>query len=191
VIVKILDEPISQLRLHEAISIAFQVDNLLEVSTPEGGMGGITLREQVVDPPYVKDYDAIKGEGPARWLTRFDTTNWGLVAAYFDGDRVGGAVIAYDSANVDLQENRSGLAVLWDIRVDPAVRGVGVGRQLFRAVEARARERHCTQLEVETQNVNVPACHFYRKLGCSIRSIDRFAYPNLPMEVRLLWLKDL
>jgi ribosomal protein S18 acetylase RimI-like enzyme len=190
-IVQILEEPISQLGLQEAISIAFQVDRLLEVSTPDGGIGGITLREHVVDPPYMKDYDAIKDEGPTRWLARFDTTNWGLVAAFIDGNRVGGAVIAYDSAGVDLLENRSDLAALWDIRVSPALRRAGVGRQLFRAVETWACERHCTQLEVETQNVNVPACHFYRRMGCSIRSIDRFAYPNLPTEVKLVWLKDL
>jgi GNAT superfamily N-acetyltransferase len=190
-VVQILDEPMSQLSLHGAISIAFQVDRILEVSTPDGGMGGITLREQIVYPPFVKDYDAIKGKGPARWLTRFDTTNWGLIAAYVNGDRIGGAVIAHDAADVDLLENRTDLAVLWDIRVEPAERGVGVGRQLFRAVEAWARARRCTQLEVETQTNNVPACHFYRKMGCSIRSIDRFAYPNLPTEVRLLWMKDL
>lgn len=50
-VVLILDESMSQLNRHGAISIAFQVDSLLEVSAPGGGMGGITLREQVVNPP--------------------------------------------------------------------------------------------------------------------------------------------
>lgn len=92
---------------------------------------------------------------------------------------------------VDLLERRIDLAVLWDIHVEPATRGVGVGRLLFQAAEEWARERHCTRLEVETQNVNVPACRFYLKMGCVLRSIDRFAYPNLPAEVGLLWLKEL
>jgi hypothetical protein len=37
----------------------------------------------------------------------------------------------------------------------------------------------------------VPACRFYQKMGCTLGAIDRFAYPGLPAEVRLLWWKAL
>jgi hypothetical protein len=30
-----------------------------------------------VADPYVKDYDAIEGEGPSRWAKRFDVSTWG------------------------------------------------------------------------------------------------------------------
>ena len=191
VIVEIRDEPVTELAQHGSISIAFEVDRLLEVLTPEGGIGGITLRERIVEHPYAKDYDAIKGEGPQRWLTRFDLKNCGLKAAYVDGKRVGGAVIAFDTPGIYLLDDRNDLAELWDLRVEPAMRGLGVGRSLFLAAEQWARERRCTQLQVETQNVNVSACHFYLRMGCELRGIDRFAYPDLPTEVRLLWLKYL
>jgi GNAT superfamily N-acetyltransferase len=161
VVIEILDEPLSNLPEHGAIPIAFRVDSVLQALPPEGGMGGTTLHEQIVDHPYVKDYDAIKGEGPMRWLGRFDVTNWGLKAAYVDGKRIGGAVIAYDTSNVDLLEHRTDLAVLWDLRVEPMMRRFGVGRSLFSAAEEWARERQCTQLQIETQNINVPACRFY------------------------------
>jgi GNAT superfamily N-acetyltransferase len=157
----------------------------------ERGLGGIAFREQIVAHPYVKDYDAIEGEGPERWLGQFDVTNWGLLAAYVDGQRIGGAVIAHDAANVDLLERRTDLAALWDLRVEPAMRRFGVGRALFSAAEVWARERRCTQLQLETQNINVPACRFYLNMNCWLRSIDRFAYPNLPTEIRLLWIKEL
>ena len=36
-----------------------------------------------------------------------------------------------------------------------------------------------------------PACRFYAKQGCELAAIHRFAYPELPNEVQLLWYKDL
>jgi GNAT superfamily N-acetyltransferase len=191
VIVEILDEPLSKLSEHGAIPIAFHVESVLELLLVERGLGGIALREQIVDHPYVKDYDAIEGEGPVRWLRQFDVSNWGLLAAYVDGKRIGGAVVAHDTANVDLLERRSDLAALWDLRVEPAMRRFGVGRALFSAAEVWARERQCAYFQIETQNTNVPACRFYLNMNCGLRSIDRFAYPHLPTESRLLWIKEL
>lgn len=189
--IEIIDEPMSKLPEHGAISISFQVESVLEVNPLEGGLGGMALDERIVDHPYIKDYDAIKGEGPSRWLTEFDLTNWGLLAAYVEGRRIGGAVIAHNTADVDLLERRTDLAALWDLRVEPAMRRSGVGRSLFAAAEDWARERQCTELQIETQNVNVPACRFYLSMNCALRSIDRLAYPDLPDEARLLWIKEL
>ncbi|HTZ92435.1 MAG TPA: hypothetical protein VMB74_08580 [Streptosporangiaceae bacterium] len=38
---------------------------------------------------------------------------------------------------------------------------------------------------------DIRACRFYRKMGCTLGAIDRFAYPDLPGEVQLLWWKPL
>jgi GNAT superfamily N-acetyltransferase len=189
VTIEILDEPLSRLQEHCTIPIAFQVDNVLQACLVDGGLGGITLRERIVDQPYVKDYDA--GEGPTRWLTQFDTSHWGFLAAYIDGERIGGAVIAFNSPSVDLLERRTDLAALWDLRVKPRIRRSGVGGALFSAAEEWARERECAELLIETQNTNVPACRFYLDMGCSLRSIDRLAYLDIPEETRLLWVKGL
>jgi len=80
---------------------------------------------------------------------------------------------------------------LWDLRVVPEARGRGVGSALFAAAEGWAATRGCRWLKVETQNVNVPACQFYARVGCGLGGISRFAYPDLPDEVRLLWYKSL
>ncbi|MHB1533495.1 MAG: GNAT family N-acetyltransferase [Acidimicrobiales bacterium] len=112
--------------------------------------------------------------------------------AAYDGDRrVGGAVIAFQSAEVWLLEGRADLAALWDLRVLPEIRNRGVGSQLFHAVEAWARARGCRQLMIETQNINVPASRFYRRMSCTLGGINRFAYPARPHETQLLWFKDL
>jgi GNAT superfamily N-acetyltransferase len=167
------------------------VERRFDVSLINGGLGGMTFSEAHVQEPWIKDYDAIKGEGPTRWVKRFDVTNWGLIAAHNDGRRVGGAVVAFNTAGVNLLEGRSDLAVLWDIRVHPDDRSAGVGTMLFRSAEMWARARDCRSLKIETQNINVPACRFYRRMGCELGSIDRYAYPDLPHEVQLTWFKEL
>ena len=58
---------------------------------------------------------------------------------------------------------------------------------LFRAAEDRARARHCVELKVETQNINVPACRFYAQLRCTLKSVRFDAYPDLVNEIQLLW----
>ena len=86
---------------------------------------------------------------------------------------------------------RSDVAVMWDVRVAPDARGRGVGAALFGAAAAWAAARGARLLMAETQNVNVPACRFYARQGCVLGAIDRFAYPSLPHEARLLWFRDL
>jgi GNAT superfamily N-acetyltransferase len=181
----------SRLDDHATISIAFSVDRILEVLILEAGRGGVRLSEVAVESPWVKDYDAIKGEGPTRWRTRFDTSNWGLLAAHDGGDRIGGAVIACNTANVHMLEGQRDVAVLWDLRVRADVRSSGVGTSLFRAAEEWSLSKGCRTLKVETQNINLPACRFYARMGCELGAIDRYAYPDFPEETQLVWFKGL
>ena len=176
---------------HAAISIAFVVDQILEVTLLDGGLGGMSLTQTAVTGPYVKDYDAIEGAEPPCWPRRFDVSNWGLICARRDGTSVGGAVIATKTAGLYMLGGRDDVAVLWDIRVSPQERGGGVGSALFRAAVDWAGARGFRWLKIETQNVNVPACRFYHTMGCTLGSIDRFAYPGQPAEVQLLWWKPL
>lgn len=188
---RVVAEPIGRLGEHATIPIAFTVERVLAVSTPRSGLGGIVLQEVAVQTPWVKDYDAIEGEGPARWPERFDTSNWGLLAAWHAGERIGGAVVAFDSADVRMLEGRRDLAVLWDLRVRPRARSRGVGSALFRAAGQWGRARGCRALKVETQNINLPACRFYARMGCTLGAINRRAYPGLPDETQLLWYAGL
>ena len=188
---RIAEEPIAGLARHGEVPIAFLVERVLDVRLVEEGLGGVVLSERSVETPWRKDYDAVEGEGPTSWAARFDVANWGLISAYDAGRRVGGAVVAFDTVGVGLLQGRKDLAVLWDIRVHPEARSSGIGTLLFSAVEAWARDRLCRTLKVETQNTNVPACRFYRRMGCTLGAIDRFAYANLPDEVQLMWSKEL
>ena len=185
----LVEEPIARVSELVNISIAFTVESVFDVAAGLADEG--VLCERKLERPYVKDYDAIIGEGPSYWSRRFDLTNWGLLSAYAAGERVGAAVVACNTPGVDMLEDRVDLAALWDVRVATHVRRRGIGAQLFCAVETWARSRGCRQLKIETQNTNVAACRFYERMGCTLRGIHRFAYPGLPNETQLLWYKDL
>ena len=169
-----------------SIPIAFEVRSVLSATTSPGESPFQT--ERAVVHPYVKDYDAIS-ERPEDWPARFDTSRWALVLAKIDDRCVGGATVASRTAGLDMLEGREDLAVLWDIRVMPTFRRMGVGRQLFGAAETWARLQGCVELKVETQNVNVEACRFYAAMGCELRVARQGAYPEHPTETQLLWYK--
>jgi GNAT superfamily N-acetyltransferase len=187
--VEISEESFSGLDEYATVPIAFKVSHVLDVV--EDGRG-LTLRErQLEGRSYTKDYDATPGEGPRYWAEHFDLSNWGFFAARRGSRWVGGAAVAWRSSGVALLEGRTDLAVLWDIRVAPHARGLGIGTALFRAAEEWASRRGCTQLKVETQNVNVPSCRFYAQQGCALTTVHRGAYQAFPDEVQLLWYKNL
>ena len=196
---RIVEEPVDRVGEHAEIPISFRVDRVLVLSLVDSGLGGITMSETEVTTPWIKDYDSEKGEGPTRWLKRFDMSNWGSLVAYDAahddahdaGHRVGGAVIAFRAPGVDMLEGRDDLGVLWDLRVRPECRSAGVGSALFRATEDWIRARGGRALKVETQNVNVAACRFYARMGCRLVAIDRRAYRGLPDETQLIWFKEI
>lgn len=190
-LVLVTEEPFDQLSEYSTLSIAFQVEQVLQIELLQGGLGGMTLSERPIEAPYLKDYDALPGNHPLELPRQFDLSRWGLLAARIDGRRVGGAILAFDTEGVKHAAGRHDRAVLWDLRVAPDRRGHGVGRALFRAAEAWALARGCRQLMVETQNINVVACRFYAACGCELGAVHRFAYRELPDEIQMLWFKTL
>ena len=168
-----------------AISIAFEVKSVLDVSTGPGGI--YCLTERKLGKPYWKDYDALPGNHPLDWPARFDLRNWGLLFAEEAAGVTGACLLAWNTPGVDMLEGRADLAVLWDLRVAPPRRGQGVGTALFKAALAWTRERGARELKVETQNNNVPAVRFYLRMGCVLRSAIPGAYPELPEETMLLF----
>ena len=176
---RITEETIDDLHEYATISIAFVVERIVAVSHSDTP-GPFTFSAVAVEHPWVKDYDAL--EPPMTWLHRFDTRGWGLLAAYEAGLRVGGAIVIPDAPTK---------ATLWDLRVEPEFRSTGVGSALFHAAERWSWARGCRLLDVETQNVNAPACFFYARMGCRLERVEEEAYPDLPGEARIVWAKDL
>ena len=187
----IIQEQLDRLPQHGQISIAFEVEKVLDLTIVDRGLGGFVLSERKLASPYVKDYDGVAGNRPGDWSKCFDVTNWALLSAWIDDRRAGGVVMAFKTEGLDMLERREDLAAIWDIRVSADLRGRGAGTALFAAAEAWAKAKGCKQLKVETQNDNVAACQFYMNRGCMLGGINRLAYPLLPQEIQLLWYKNI
>ena len=172
------------------IPISFRVESILRVELIERGLGGVRLTEEPVEKPYVKDYD----ESVLSRAEEIDPEHWHLLMA-FDGDTtVGGAAVAIEEPSINPFNCRDDVAVLWDIRVPPDYRDQGIGSTLFDRAAAWAREHGYKLLAVETQNINVPACRFYARQGCSLGMISPCAYgndPRLAHEAMLVWCLEL
>jgi len=172
------------------ISIAFEVREI--VVLPPEPLADVTseLATRRVDVPWVKDYDAAGGD-PTTWAARFDLAHWTFFTARANDQLVGAAAVVFRAPDVDMLESRRDVALLWDIRVTPDARGHGVGPALIAAVSAWATAHEATWLEVETQDINAPACRFYARHGFVLRAINRDAYLGLPDETQLLWYRRL
>jgi GNAT superfamily N-acetyltransferase len=185
----VTEESPADIEDYARIPMSLEVREIFQVTTTENEPGRFSLSTRSVPLPYVKDYDAF--ENPQQWSRCFDLSQWGFVVARADGLRIGGAAMAFDTPGLEMLESRRDIAVLWDIRVSPQMRGKGVGTALFKAAEAWSIAKGCRQLKVETQNINVPACRFYAKQGCLLRAIRVHAYREFPDEVQMFWYKDL
>ena len=183
----IIEIPPSRLDEYTHIPIAFEARMIFDLYLPQNGLGGIQFHERPVSP-YIKDYDLLGS--PLTWPDEFDLKNWGIFLALDSETPVGGAAVAWNTNGVNMLESRRDLSVLWDIRVLPERRGHGIGRQLFDHAASWSRRKGCTQMKIETQNVNVSACRFYEARGAVLGDIRRFAYQNdsrVCNEVQLNW----
>ena len=190
---KISIEEISPDRLpeYDHIPERVEVKSFLQVELINQGLGGMLLREVPVERAYLKDYDA-SGELPSDVVEKFDVRSWGFFLAMAGNIPVGAAMVALENTGVFMLERRRELSVLWDIRVCPEYRGVGI--PIFRYAAEWARAHGCTQMKIETQNINVPACRFYQRMGARLGEIHRYGYaavPEVAHEVMLNWYLDL
>jgi RimJ/RimL family protein N-acetyltransferase len=179
--IEVAEEKVAELPEYARVPIAFKVRELFDPRDLAATPSRRVMTVVPASPPFIKDYDAAPGYAPLDWSKRFDLTNWAIFMARSDGALVGGAAVM----------RRSDRAVLWDLRVTPTIRRKGVGTALLEAVEGSAQRDGISWLEVETQNVNVPAYRFYLKHGFTLTDVRAREYPEFPDEVQLVLHKKL
>jgi ribosomal protein S18 acetylase RimI-like enzyme len=179
---RITAEPPTCLLDYARVPSAFDVTGRLDASSGEIAP---------IAKPFVKNYDAHRGHHPTEWPQRFDVSRWCFAAAFMGDRRVGGAVVVPDVADVEPDLAAPDAALLWDIRVMPDARRLGVARALLAFAESRARAAGRARMLVETQDINVPACRLYAAAGYVLVRVEPHAYPSLPDETRLIWQKQL
>jgi RimJ/RimL family protein N-acetyltransferase/ribosomal protein S18 acetylase RimI-like enzyme len=167
-ITALLDSP-PALDTYARIPISFEVAELFDAHDLAGMPALRRMTVRAAPTPFVKDYPALDLSRCATFSAR-------------DGEkRIGAAAV----------EKRDNLGVLWDIRVAPDARRRGAGAMLLIAIEEWANQQGVSWLEVETQNINLPAYKFYLKHGFTVTDVRAHAYPELPDEVQLLLHKRL
>ena len=189
-IVDVVQESQPDLAAYASIPITFDVRDVARIVPGPPPSGGSTIDPQPLAVSWTKNYDA-DGKGSTTWSSRFDLSHWAVFVARIDGRRVGGAASVFQASDIAMLAGRPDVALLWDIRVTPDARGLGIGSALVAHVEAWAGAHGATWLAVETQDINVPACRFYARHGFVLQAVNRGAYPELPDETQLLWYKRL
>lgn len=177
------------LKKYHEIPSWVEVRSKLEAEVVDEGLGGMVLRERSVGSPYVKNYEDTGR--PVSWIKDFNAENWVVFLAAEGLKTIGGLTIACRTPEVRMLNGRDDLACVWDIRVRPEYKYQGIGTELFKKAMKWSRDNGFKQLCVETQNVNIPACRFYLKLGCKLGAVNCYAYPEHPEETQLIWFMDL
>ena len=129
----------------------------------------LTLHQ--LETPYVKQWPADK-DMEAHYQ---DILEQGLsLGLYQDGELVGVAFAEKRAWNKTLW--------VWEFHIAPEQRGRGYGRMLMDALAKTGTQAGCRVMVCETQNTNVPAIRFYRRVGFEVAGIDLSYYTNQDVE---------
>ena len=177
----------SLLDVYSTIPTSFQVDSIYRLETDFAESLMLELKEEKIDKPFIKDYDKHPCDRPKEELKKFDIENWVFYGAYLDSSLAGCLILAHKSKKVYMLEGRDDIMCLWDIRIHPDLRRKGIGSKLFEAAVEETARLGCKFMKIETQNINVQACKFYKKQGCELGTISRYAYKDYPDEIQFVW----
>jgi ribosomal protein S18 acetylase RimI-like enzyme len=181
----------SYFTLYDTIPMLVHVKGEYRLVKHNNGLGGITF-EEVAVAEYIKDLGQY--EIVCEYEKRWNISGWAFFMAFDDGRPVGGTTIVTRTDGINMLAGRSDLAVLWDIRVDDEYKHRGIGQALFDMAVRWSKAQGMSQLKIECQNNNVPACRFYHKQGAVLGAIDEYAYFNEPKcrnEVQFIWYLNL
>lgn len=131
----------------------------------------ITLTLQPLDPPYLKRF----GRDDRLEEHMEEVLKQGLSLGAYDGSKLIGIAIAE-------QRDWNKSLWVWEFHIDAEYQGKGAGTKLMNALTKKAIKAELRVIVCETQNTNVPAIQFYRKLGFEIEGVDLSYYTNKDVE---------
>ncbi len=127
----------------------------------------ISLTLHDFESPYTKEW-CFKEDDDRRYE---QVVKQGLSAGVYDGNMLVGIAIAE-------KQDWNQTLWIWEFHIDVRYRRRKLGSRLMEHMVAIAKRFGCRVIVCETQNTNVPAIRFYRKVGYEIGAIDLSYYTN-------------
>lgn len=177
----------SYFELYDMISMNVDVRSEYKIKRIDNGLGGLIFEETPVKP-YIKDLSVY--ERATNYEKEFDIKNWRFYMAFDEKKPVGAMTIAGRTNGLNMLSGRNDACVLWDIRVADAYKHNGIGQKLLDIGISGAKDDGYSQMIIECQNNNIPACNFYRKQGALLSKVDMYAYylePDIKDEIQMVW----
>ncbi len=134
-----------------------------------------TFTEEIGTEPFFKKYEDDEID-----LSYINDMEKAVFFYYIESNCVG---------QIKLCSNWNGYALIEDIAVAKDYRKDGIGTALINKAIEWAKERNYCGLMLETQDINVSACHFYAKNQFVIGAVDTMLYSNFPTanEIAIFW----
>jgi streptothricin acetyltransferase len=168
--------PLTTLRLNEVLPIVtgYISDEKYAVTKSEDGDHTIFDIQLVkLDNPHQANFEQdFRGEDFPRYVEMLAQDH--SFGAYHNGRLVAFAINEVNDWNRSLR--------IWEFQVMQDYRGQGIGRALMERVISKAVESKFRIIVLETQNTNVPAIRFYRKMGFTLEALDLSLYTNEDVE---------
>ncbi len=157
-------------RFHE-LSAGYISPAFYQVSKNESdAQTTISMCLQELDVPYKKHWSP-DDETDTRYRRIIDQ---GLSLGAYDGGKLVGIAIAEKQA-----WNRT--LWIWEFHIAGDYRGMGLGRRMMDSLAEVGKKAGSRVMVCETQNTNVPAIRFYRKVEFEVGAIDLSYYTNKDM----------
>ena len=134
---------------------------LLRIHQP-GDMGWIVYRQAIIyseEYGWENTYEALAAEIVAQFIKNYDPKWERAWIAEKDGERVGAVFVAKGSDEV---------ARLRLLHVEPAARGLGIGKRLVEECVRFARQAGYKKMTLWTQSILLAARHIYKRAGFHI-----------------------
>lgn len=128
----------------------------------------LVLRLAKLERPILKRYNHLDAETLQQYR---QVPQHGYSFGAFEGEKLVGAILAEPHTwNNSLW--------VWELDVAESYRGQGIGRQLMEALIDKGTAAGFRTITCETQNINVPAIRFYRRMGFRMEGADISYYSN-------------
>ncbi|MFD1677086.1 GNAT family N-acetyltransferase [Alicyclobacillus fodiniaquatilis] len=134
-----------------------------------------TYTEEIFSEPYLKQYEYEEID-----VSYTNEKGKAVFLYYGDNECIG---------QIRLRSNWNGYALIEEIGVRSDWRKQGIGTELLKKAIEWAKQKNFAGIMLETQDVNVSACHFYAKNNFVIGAVDNMLYSNFSTanEIAIFW----